>query len=130
MNIVFVLIATLVFTTMMMLLCIREVIILHRLLRSEDQTDHAKCMALITAFVGDRFAAQVLRAAARDWDSVEAQPDIRRIANEKYRVGGPSMPYLWMIDRAEKLEAEEPDTASVTDYEEVRDSLRRGEQIA
>lgn len=65
--------------------------------------DHAKCIGAVAAFVGDHYAAQVLRVAAEDYDSITEQDRAKRIADLRYTSGGPSVPALWLHDRAERL---------------------------
>lgn len=62
---------------------------------------HAKCIAHIASYVGNEFAAQVLTVAAEDYSSAEGQAEIRELANTKYAPEGPSIPALWLLDRAE-----------------------------
>lgn len=72
---------------------------------SKDIMDqnHAKCLAMVGAFVGDRFAAQVLMAAAEHYDGMDGQAELRRIVNSVWVEGGPSIPSLWLRDRAEMI---------------------------
>jgi hypothetical protein len=65
--------------------------------------EHAKCMSMVAAFVGDEFAARVLEAAANDWDSAEEMGNLKMLAREEYKPGGPSMPAIWMRKRGESL---------------------------
>lgn len=66
-------------------------------------SEHAKCIGAVAAFVGDHYAAQVLRVAAEDYDSINEQDRARRIAELRYVSNGPSVPALWLHDRAEHL---------------------------
>lgn len=61
-------------------------------------------------YVGDVFAANVLRAAAEDLDSVEGQTTMNRIGNTQFKIGGPSLGNLWLHDRADALLDKHPDT--------------------
>lgn len=54
-------------------------------------------------YVGDMFAARVLRAAADDLDSAEGQAELRRLSATEYKVGGPSIGNLWLHDRADSI---------------------------
>ena len=47
--------------------------------------------------------AQALQEAADAWDddSPENLADLRELANNEYRAGGPSMPAIWLRRRAE-----------------------------
>lgn len=76
---------------------------------------HARCMALVTAFVGDQFAARVLEAAAADYETVEGQQRLSALRWSDWVEGGPCVPALWLKDRANALRGyaidpdEEPD---------------------
>lgn len=73
--------------------------------RSEqaEEKEHAKCIAHVAHYVGDEFAAMVLRAAAHDYDSAEEFGRLKVLARMKYAQGGPSMPAIWLEDRANRL---------------------------
>lgn len=71
---------------------------------------HAKCIAHIASYVGNEFAAQVLEAAAKDFDSVEGQADKSRIAATAWEKDGPSVPSIWLVERANNLRHDQPDT--------------------
>lgn len=64
--------------------------------------DHAKCTALVAAFVGNEFAVSVLTAAAEDYDSIEGQADLRRLSLNWNPEDVP-VPVLWMRERAERI---------------------------
>lgn len=72
-------------------------------LAKEREQDHAKCMAMVAAFVGDTFAAQVLTAASVDYDSPEGQVELRMLAQNSWVEGGTSMPALWLRERAKSI---------------------------
>lgn len=69
---------------------------------------HAKCIAHIASYVGNEFAAQVLIAAAEDFDSTDGMADKSRLAAAWDR-NGPSIPAIWMTERAETLRGERLD---------------------
>lgn len=73
--------------------------------RAQDAEDkaHAKCIAHIAHYVGDEYAAMVLSAAAHDYDSAEEFNHLKVLARMKYQAGGPSMPAIWLRDRADHL---------------------------
>lgn len=71
--------------------------------RLEKSRTHALCISAIFSQIGDAHAANVLRAAADRWDSIEEQPNLRRLANERYSAGGPSMPAIWLRTEADRL---------------------------
>lgn len=75
-------------------------------LHEERDANHAKCIAHITSYVGDQFAANVLRAAAQAWDSIEEKPHIQRLGREQFLPEGPSMPSIWLRDRADTMAEE------------------------
>jgi hypothetical protein len=72
---------------------------------SEDEL-HAKCIAHIAQFVGDSFAAKVLDAAAEDYESAEGITELRVIGHQQYKPGGPTVPRIWMAQRAARLRGE------------------------
>lgn len=69
----------------------------------EQEFEHAKCLALVAAFVGDTFAAQVLIAAANDYDGIDAKGVMLNLRTNVWAEGGPSIPSLWLRDRAESI---------------------------
>lgn len=71
----------------------------------KTQVDHAHCVAHVAHYVGDHFAAQVLRLAAEDLDSVEGQTELRTLSRGTgySPLGGKSLMRLWLEDRAEAL---------------------------
>lgn len=75
-----------------------------RLARDEEKADHAKCIAHIASVTSDRFVASRVRDLAERWDSIEEQGELRRLANEKYTPGGPSMPVIWLRHQADLLD--------------------------
>lgn len=70
----------------------------------EKSRSHAMCVASIFSVVGDAHAARTLRSAADRWDSVEEAAMLTRMAREKYKPGGPSMPAIWMRAEADRLD--------------------------
>jgi hypothetical protein len=72
---------------------------------------HAQCVVNIEDYVSAVFAAEVLRAAAGDWDSTKEQANLHRLAREKYQPGGPSMPVIWLNDRANRIDPRPEPTA-------------------
>jgi len=86
-----------------------------------EHTDHAKCIAHVAHYVGNEFAAQVLYAAAKDFDTMDGQAEVRTIAQTKWQEGDPSVPALWMIDRADLLLGlEDAELADVRNYQGER----------
>lgn len=77
----------------------------HRMTEAEDELEHmhAKCIAHIAEYVGNEYAAMVLRAAAHDWDSAEESNRLKVLARLRYSAGGPGMPAIWLNDRADRL---------------------------
>lgn len=71
--------------------------------RQEEKANHAACIAHVAHYTGDSFAAQVLRLAAQDLQSVEGQATLREIANTEWKPGSPPIPSLWLLDRADQL---------------------------
>lgn len=77
---------------------------------SIKDTDHAKCIGAVAGFVGDTFAAKVLRLAADDYDSGEGQARLRELVHQGFLPeSGPSLPSLWLYDRADNLVADYED---------------------
>lgn len=83
-------------------------------LQGNGDREHAKCIAHITQYMGDEYAAMVLKAAAHDWDSAEEASRLKVLARLKHKQGGPSMPAIWLNDRAERLRGTAD--AAVMDY--------------
>jgi len=54
-----------------------------------------------------RNEAALLRRLADKWDHPSEQGELTILAREKYRVGGPSMPAIWLREQADKLERKE-----------------------
>jgi hypothetical protein len=71
---------------------------------SQNNADHAKCIAHISSVVSRRVVAEAMRTAAEKWDSVENQLVIGRIRNE-YVPDGTSVPALWLREQADLMEA-------------------------
>lgn len=76
----------------------------HRQFRLDEKADHAKCVAHLTATSSNHFVAARVRDLADRWDSIEEQGNLRRLANERYTPGGPSMPVIWLRYQADQLE--------------------------
>lgn len=74
-----------------------------------EQDEHAAChdktLALLTA-ASKRSDAALLDSTADAWESIEEQGTLKRLARERYHPGGPSMPALWLRDRAAKARKE------------------------
>lgn len=77
-------------------------LVVHRL--AIEQAKHAKCIAHVSEYVGDRFAAQVLRAAAEDYSSTRNIPVLRTMAREGRKRMDLSLPSEWLMDRADMLD--------------------------
>lgn len=72
-----------------------------------EQVKHKRCHVQTEAALGQsmkRLHAQALRSAATAWGSVEEQPRLADLARKKYKPGGPSMPEIWLNDRAAALD--------------------------
>lgn len=83
--------------------CVNKIGWLQDDVQQGHDTDHAKCIAGVMAFVGDEFAAQILTVAAADYASVDSHQDRERIGRLRYVQGGPPIPSIWMEERAERL---------------------------
>jgi len=69
----------------------------------EQDAEHAKCLSMVAAFVGDAFAARVLMAAADALSGMDGQAELARIANTIWVENGPNVPSLWLRERAEAI---------------------------
>ena len=65
---------------------------------------HADCLAQVSVQTSDIHAAMILRQAAHDLDSVEAKARIKELITHEWKGGGPSVPALFLIDLADKIE--------------------------
>lgn len=72
----------------------------------EERRNHAACIAHVTEYVGNEFAALVLEHAADYYDSPEGERYLNRLARMKYKAGGPNMPVLFLYERAKEIRAE------------------------
>ena len=68
----------------------------------DDNGQHVD--AIMNSVVSNRAMAQTIRNLAERWDSIEEQANLRRLANERYSPGGPSMPVIWLREQAELME--------------------------
>ncbi len=67
---------------------------------------HRRCVNRVVEATSTDHAVRVLREAAADWEDPVVQGHMVLLAQKKYRVGGPSMPSIWLNDRADKIEEE------------------------
>jgi hypothetical protein len=72
--------------------------------RSEDKTAHAKCIAHIASVVSNKFLAERMRELADKWDTSDEMSEHNRIANTLYKPGGPSVPAIWLREKADQIE--------------------------
>lgn len=75
--------------------------------------DHATCHKQIEALVRQGLAIserRVLHDAAKAYDDPATQPLLARLADEKYRPGGASVPALFLRHRGDELAGYDPDT--------------------
>jgi len=86
--------------------CVSEIGWLRDDVQQAHDTDHAKCMAGVMAFIGNEWAAQILEIAANDYASVDSHQDRDRIGRLLYKPGGPPIPSLWLRERATRLRIE------------------------
>lgn len=68
--------------------------------------DHAMCIAHVAHYVGNEFAASVLKAAAEDYNRPETQARLQILMREQWVEGGSLLPAIWMTNRAEALSKE------------------------
>ncbi len=73
---------------------------------SKANAIHRRCVNRIVEATSTDHAVRVLREAAKDWEDPVAQGHMMLLAQRKYRAGGPSMPSIWLNDRADKIEEE------------------------
>lgn len=86
---------------MLFLTALKNVQLARRLSKAKD-AEHAKCIAHITDFVGNAFAARVLEAAADDYDSTAGKQRMA-VLSHLTRPEGVTLPAHWMRDRAKNL---------------------------
>lgn len=69
---------------------------------------HAMCIAHVSHYVGNHFAAKVLKAAADDYASAEGQHEVKVIINgsSHQTLSENPIPSLWLHKRADRLVAE------------------------
>lgn len=91
---------------MWLLTLVSLVMIFREVRRSMEasRADHAKCIAHVASVTSNRFVAARLRELADGWDTAEEMGEHRRIANTLYRVGGPSVPAIWLREKADRIE--------------------------
>lgn len=70
----------------------------------DQQAEHAMCVAHIADVVSNRVVAMALREKAKQWDSVEEEPNLKRLGREVYKAAGPSMPNIWLNQQADLLD--------------------------
>lgn len=68
------------------------------------EAQHTYCVSAISEFTSDKLIAQFLRSSAERWDGIDIQPLLRKLADERYQVGGPSMPAIWMNYEADRID--------------------------
>lgn len=73
-----------------------------RRLSQIEHGEHAKCIAHIAHYVGDSFAAQVLEAAADDYDTALGRQQLSHLASV-VRIEGQSIPATWLRHRAQGM---------------------------
>lgn len=86
-------------------------------LTDEVGDDHARCVALMTAFTADEFAARVLENEARRYDTAEGRAECKMMIAQFGPSSERSIPARWLLYRAdvirstrrEKHSAEEAD---------------------
>lgn len=64
---------------------------------------HERVLDLLSSVDHNRTSAAALDRAAEAWEDPANQPFLSQLAREKYQPGGPSMPAIWLRDRAEVL---------------------------
>lgn len=99
---------------------------LERERRFEQGRKHSMCIAHVSHYVGDKYAAEVLHAAAEDWDSVQNVSTIERMGRERAhqsiteREERGSIVTQWLHSRAEAMDpgAVDPDGIEFHNYGE------------
>lgn len=71
---------------------------LKRHVAEAETAEHAKCIALIAEYVGDKFAYQVLTAAAEAYDTPGEVARAQMLGRNR-RKDMASVPALWMTER-------------------------------
>lgn len=112
------LVATVWLLALMLALTMLKVVHLAYALAKVKDAEHAKCIAHVTEFVGNAFAARVLEAAAEDYDSAQGKHRMAVLTHQP-RPEGVTLPAFWLKDRASRLHPTEPyyvvHPATVTD---------------
>lgn len=72
----------------------------------ENKRRHAAATAHIAYVVSNEFAAEVLSQAARDWDTADTRRELRVLAEATERTIAPSLPAMWLMQRAEALRSD------------------------
>lgn len=67
------------------------------------EAQHTYCVSALAEFTSDRIIADWLRNAAQQYDSIEEQSVIRKLADERYQPSGPSLPAIWLTYQADRL---------------------------
>lgn len=67
------------------------------------EQEHSDCVETMMDAVSNAHAIAVLNSAAMAWDSAEEQQRLLRLTHQQYVPGGPSMPQIWLKDRANRL---------------------------
>lgn len=73
-------------------------------LRERQREDYQQALDDVAWLVSAQHTAAQLRSAAARWDSVEQQHAIA-LLRDKHVVDGPSIPALWLLAEADRIEA-------------------------
>jgi len=72
-------------------------------LKQQMREGHSAYVKQVSAILSREYGASILEQAARDWDSTDERPNLQRLARDEYKPGGPSMPTIWLRDRAKRI---------------------------
>lgn len=96
---VWVLSVSLLLTSSVMVMALRRA----EALEEEGRKAHAKCIALVSHYVGNQFAASVLEEAANRFETPEGKRKLHSLVETDWKPDGPSMPALWMRREANRI---------------------------
>lgn len=70
---------------------------------------HASWQREMTYYAADEFKARILESAADAWDSTDEKVNLTQLARDKYKLGGPSMPAIWLRHQAAEIRRKRDD---------------------
>lgn len=74
---------------------------------TDIQRDHAQCIAQVTEYTGNEFAARVLLAAAEDYNSGDGRVELALLRRDWTGSDHDSIPAAWLRNRADRIREKE-----------------------